>query len=220
MKSPCPNGTHAGGLVSSVGLRAVLEVGVGTAGAVDTDVPGGGDVGATVRLRHDGDDGDTRRRAHGLGAQPRQQRSAVGLGHGGDHLHQLGRPRQTVSPACGGLERVEVHILPAPRELPHRRDDLGDGPHPGLLLREPRREGDAPAPRSRLPAARLLRCRHGGGGGGCHRERKGFREGFGLGSGTSWVVRRVGVGLGRVGVPLGPWIGSKALGSVQPPDHR
>jgi hypothetical protein len=173
VKLPCPNGTHAGGFVSSVGLRAVLEVGVGTARAVDTDVTGGSDVGATVRLRHDGDDGDTRRRAHGLSAQPRQQRGAVGLGHGSDHLHQLGRSRQTVSPARGGLERVEVHVLPAPRELPHRRDNLGDGPHPGLLLRETRREGHSPAPRGRLPAARLLGYHHGGGG-GCHREGRVF----------------------------------------------
>jgi hypothetical protein len=178
-------------------------------------------VGAPVRLRHDGDNGDARGRAHGLGAQPRQQRGAVGLGHGRDHLHELGRPRQPVLPARGGLERVEVHILPAPRELPHRRHDLRDGPHTGLLLREARGEDHSPAPRRRLPAARLLRCRHGSGGGGRH-GREGFplARGFGLGSGTS-----CGVGLNRVGVsPTLPFRtrfkGSRLCTAVRSYDER
>lgn len=132
-------------------------------------------MGAPVRLRHHGDHGNARRRAHGLGAQPWEQRGAVGLRHRRDHLHQLRRPRQSVPPARGRLERVQVHVLPSPRELPHRRHDLRDGPHPRLLLRQPRGEHHSPSPRRRLPPPRLLAAAAtaGGGYGGGHRW-KGF----------------------------------------------
>lgn len=49
---------HGCGFVACVGLRGVFEVGVGAAGAVDTDVACVGDVRATVGFAHDGHDGD------------------------------------------------------------------------------------------------------------------------------------------------------------------
>lgn len=64
------NGAHGGRLVACVALCGVFKVGVGSAWAVDADVAGGGDVGAAVRLGHDGDDGDATGCAHGLGSQP------------------------------------------------------------------------------------------------------------------------------------------------------
>ena len=47
------DGAHAGGLITSVALRAVLKVGVWSARAVDTDVACCGYVRTPVRLGHD-----------------------------------------------------------------------------------------------------------------------------------------------------------------------
>lgn len=47
------NGSHAGGLIPSVALCAVLKVRVWPAGAIDADVAGGGNVWASVWLGHD-----------------------------------------------------------------------------------------------------------------------------------------------------------------------
>jgi hypothetical protein len=52
---PRSYGSHAGRLVARVGLSGVLEIRVGSAGAVNAYVPGGGYVGASVRLAHDSD---------------------------------------------------------------------------------------------------------------------------------------------------------------------
>jgi hypothetical protein len=54
----CADGPHRGRLVARVGLRRVLEVGVGSAGTVDADVAGHADVRTPVRLAHHGHDGD------------------------------------------------------------------------------------------------------------------------------------------------------------------
>ena len=66
-----------------------MRFGIGTSGAVDADVAGGGDVWAAVRLGHDGDYGDARGGAHRLGAQGGQQRVAMLVRDRADQLHQL-----------------------------------------------------------------------------------------------------------------------------------
>lgn len=53
-----PDGTHAGGLVPSVALSAVLKVRVWPARAVDTYVACCGYVGASVGLGHDSHHGN------------------------------------------------------------------------------------------------------------------------------------------------------------------
>ena len=99
------DGAHGGRLVARVGLGAVLEVGVGPAGAVDADVARVGDVRASVRLAHDGDDGDARRRADGLGDQLGQDVLLVVLGHGGDDGRQR---RHGADPVLLGAPRTQA----------------------------------------------------------------------------------------------------------------
>lgn len=100
---PSSNCAHAGGLVASVRLSAVLEVGVGTSGAVNADIASGGDVRTTVGLRHDGDDGDAGGGADGLGAKLGEEGVALGVGKRGNHLNELGGAGEAVLPAGGGL---------------------------------------------------------------------------------------------------------------------
>lgn len=129
-------------------------------------------MGAAVGLRHDGDDGDAGGGADGLGAEAGEEGGAVGLGDGGDHLHQLGGAGEAVLAARRGLERVQVDVLAAPRALRHGGDDLRDGADARLLLGEPRGEGDhAAAPGGRL-LPRLRRR---------HRRRRGGEAGSGDG---------------------------------------
>ena len=67
---PRPDGSHRGRLVPGVGLGRVLEVRVGTSRAVDADVARHADVRASVRLAHDGDDGDLKNRGCVESKQP------------------------------------------------------------------------------------------------------------------------------------------------------
>ena len=53
-----PDGSHRGRFVSGVGLGRVLEVRVWASRAVHADVSGHADVRASMRLAHDGDNGD------------------------------------------------------------------------------------------------------------------------------------------------------------------
>lgn len=131
---PCADSPHAGGLVSGVGLGAVLEIGIRAAGAVDADVAGGGDVGAAVGLGHDGDDGDAGGGADGLGAEAGEEGFAVGVGEGSDHLDELGGTGEAVLAAGGGLEGVEINSLSAAGELDHGVDDLRDCSDSGLFV--------------------------------------------------------------------------------------
>lgn len=182
-------------------------------------------MGAPVRLRHHGDHGNARRRAHGLGAQPWEQRGAVGLRHRRDHLHQLRRPRQPVPPARGRLERVQVHVLPSPRELPivdtisamaRTRASSSDSPQvhhsplpgAGFLLR-----GCSPPP---PPPAAATAVAIGGKGFGSLGESSGcsvaWRRGSELGNGMGFGVWT------RVGVALCPC--TRAVLDLGPPHSR
>lgn len=176
------DGSHAGGFVAGVRLGTVLEIGVGPAGAVNADVPSGGDVGTAVGLRHDGDDGDAGGGADGLGTELGEERVAVGLGDGGDHLDELRGAGEAVLAAGGGLEGVEVDGLAAAGALGHGGDDLRDGADAGLLLGEARRyRHPTPAGRRLLPELRRSHGRRqrrteGGELGRTARGGEGFRE--------------------------------------------
>jgi hypothetical protein len=61
-----PDRPHGGRLVPGIGLRAVLEVAVGAAWAVDAYVACGRNVGASVWLAHYGHDGDAGSCSHWL----------------------------------------------------------------------------------------------------------------------------------------------------------
>ena len=87
---PRPDRPHARGLVACIRLGRVLEVGVGPTGAVDADGSRGGYVRAAVRLGHDGDDGDARGGADGLGAEAREQGCSGLFGDAGDDVYELG----------------------------------------------------------------------------------------------------------------------------------
>mmetsp|Transcript_25322 Transcript_25322/g.48383 ORF Transcript_25322/g.48383 Transcript_25322/m.48383 type:complete len:420 (-) Transcript_25322:550-1809(-) len=63
---PRADGAHARGFVSRVGLRRVLEVAVGSAGAVDADSSRHGDVGTAMGFAHYRDYGDAARRSDRL----------------------------------------------------------------------------------------------------------------------------------------------------------
>lgn len=93
-------------------------------------------MGAPVRLRHDGHNGDAGSGADGLGAEAREEGVPLRVGHGGDHLHQLGGAGEAVLAAGGGFEGVEVDVLAGAAAVDHGRDDLGDGADAGLLLSE------------------------------------------------------------------------------------
>lgn len=157
---PCPNRSHTSGLVASVRLSTVLEVGVRPAGAVHADVPGGGDVGAPMGLRHDCHDGDPRGSPDRLGPELGEQGLAVRVGQRGDHLHELRGAREAVLAARGGLERIEVHVLALAREVHHGVHDLGDGPDSCLLFGQPVGFESAPT-RSGLLSGELGGYRHG-----------------------------------------------------------
>ena len=62
---------HARGFVSRVRLRGVFEIGVWSAWAVHADVARRRDVGASMGLGHDCDDGDAGRGSHRLGPELR-----------------------------------------------------------------------------------------------------------------------------------------------------
>ena len=61
---PGANCTHRSRLIARVGLGRVLKVGIGPARTVDANVSRHVDVGAAVRLAHDGDDGNAGGGAH------------------------------------------------------------------------------------------------------------------------------------------------------------
>jgi len=132
---PRADRAHARRLVARVRLRAVLKVRVGPSRAVDADGARRGEVRAAVRLAHDGDDGDARGGADGLGAEPGREARAVGVGQGREDLDELGRAAQAVARGRGGLERGEVDVAPADGALAHERgDDVGDGAQAALGL--------------------------------------------------------------------------------------
>ena len=60
---PCSDGSHTRGLVSSIALRAVVEVGVWSARAIHAYIPRHRDMRASVRHAHDGHDGDLNQRS-------------------------------------------------------------------------------------------------------------------------------------------------------------
>ena len=59
----CPDRSHGRGFVSGVGLRRVLEIGIGTSGTVDANVASHADVRAAMGLAHDGDNSDLWRKS-------------------------------------------------------------------------------------------------------------------------------------------------------------
>mmetsp|Transcript_9961 Transcript_9961/g.38864 ORF Transcript_9961/g.38864 Transcript_9961/m.38864 type:complete len:252 (-) Transcript_9961:18-773(-) len=126
---------HARRLVPGVRLRGVLEIAVGTSGAVDADVSSRRDVGAPMGLGHDGDDGDARRGSHGFGAELREKGFAVLVGHGADELDELRRPLQAVPSGGFVLDGVEVDDLAVPDGVDHDAHHVRYGAHPRLLLR-------------------------------------------------------------------------------------
>lgn len=93
---PRADGTHGSGFISSVGLSGVLEVGVRATGAVHANVTCVGDMRATVRLAHDGHDGDTRGRADGLCNQFGEDIFLIVLWDSGDDGRQRGLVLQIV----------------------------------------------------------------------------------------------------------------------------
>lgn len=155
-------------------------------------------MGAPVRLRHDGHDGDTGSGADGFGAEAGEEGVPLRVGHGGDHLHQLGGAGEAVLAAGGGFEGVEVDVLAGAAAVDHGRDDLGDGADAGLLLSEGVGE-DAAAAGVRPPPAAGRRCRVEGVVGGGHR---GLRL---VSAGPRWatVVKRLNV-LGESGLQFWP----------------
>ncbi|KAM2386820.1 hypothetical protein ACFX1X_039238 [Malus domestica] len=75
----CPNCAQASRLLSSVRLSAVLKVRIGTTGAVHANITGGGDVGAPMRLRHHGHDGDARGGPDRLGPELGEKRFSTAV---------------------------------------------------------------------------------------------------------------------------------------------
>ena len=63
---PSSDGSHRRWLVAGITLRAVLEVTIGTTGAVDADVARHGDMRASMWLRHDCNDCNTTCCSHRL----------------------------------------------------------------------------------------------------------------------------------------------------------
>ena len=124
---------HARGFVPGVRLRGVLEIAVGSPGAVDADVSRRRDVGAPMGLGHDGDDGDARRGSHGFGAELREKGFAVLVGHGADELDELRRPLQAVPSGGFVLDGVEVDDLAVPDGVDHDAHHVRYGAHPRLL---------------------------------------------------------------------------------------
>lgn len=131
---PGTNSAHTGGFVTGIRLRTILKIRVRSARAVNAYIPGGGDVRAAMRLRHDGNHGDAGSRTDGLGAELGEESFAVGVGERSDHFDELGGACEAVLAARGGLEGVEVHVLALVRELHHGTHDLRDCSHARFLF--------------------------------------------------------------------------------------
>ena len=85
------DGPHAGGLVAGVCLGAVLEVGIGSTGAVDAYVAiGVVDVGASVGFGHDRHDGDARCGSYWFGFEVGEEVVTVGYGDGLENVGEAG----------------------------------------------------------------------------------------------------------------------------------
>uniref|UniRef100_A0A7C9AEC1 Uncharacterized protein n=1 Tax=Opuntia streptacantha TaxID=393608 RepID=A0A7C9AEC1_OPUST len=108
------NSPHTGGFVPSIRLRTILKIRIRPTRTVDTDIPSCSNVRAPVRLRHDSNDGNPRSCSNRLGSELGKQGGPIGFRDGGDHFHQLGRSREAVLPASGGLQGVEVDSVPHP----------------------------------------------------------------------------------------------------------
>ena len=114
---PGSNRPHAGRLIPSIRLRAVLKIRIRTSGAINANIPRDGNMWTSMRLRHDGDDGDSGSGTHGFGPEFGEQGGAVGVGNGSDHLDELRGAGEAVFAAGGGLEGVEVNGLAAAGEV-------------------------------------------------------------------------------------------------------
>mmetsp|Transcript_50033 Transcript_50033/g.160117 ORF Transcript_50033/g.160117 Transcript_50033/m.160117 type:complete len:209 (-) Transcript_50033:55-681(-) len=131
---PRPDRAHARRLVPCVGLRAVLEIRVRPARAVDADVACGCNVRAAVGLGHYRHHRDPRSRAHGLGSQLREECGAVLIRYGRDNLDELGGTDELVSLAGVGLDPVEVDVGAGLDPHEHLVHYVGDGSHARLVL--------------------------------------------------------------------------------------
>ena len=123
----------------------VLEVRVWSTRAIHADVPREGNVGAAVGLAHNGYNGDSGRRAHGLRTQLRQQYLLKFGGNGGDNIDETRLGGTAMFTRYPGLELVQINILFELVGGYELFDDVrnceekeflrgGDGPNPLLLL--------------------------------------------------------------------------------------
>ena len=133
---PCPNRSHARGLVAGVRLRAVLEIRIRATRAVHANVSCCSDVRTSVRFGHNSNYRYAGRRSHGFSTKAGQQVCAVCLRYRSYDLHQLRRTRQRVLPRYFRLEPVQIDIAVLPCCSDKTRNDFCNRTDTALLGRK------------------------------------------------------------------------------------
>lgn len=85
----CANRAHRSRLISGVRLRRVFEIGIWPTWTVDANVPGHGNMRATMGLAHDGYYCNARSSSHGFTLEKRGQLVFVGIWQGRKYVYDL-----------------------------------------------------------------------------------------------------------------------------------